>query len=101
MLSQSIFRGSLRSLVLPCGHQNYPLVQQPLPLISLRSFSAKPRLTSVLLPARGFGAPEKSGASLSSFEQLGLGDELLSFLSEHNLQTPTEIQAFFYALLLS
>ncbi|KAK9915806.1 hypothetical protein WJX75_004286 [Coccomyxa subellipsoidea] len=31
--------------------------------------------------------------AVSSFEQLGLGEELLSFLSEQKLTTPTEIQA--------
>ena len=92
MISQTIFRGSLRSLALPCAQPGHLLLQQPQPLISLRHFSAQHRLTSVLVRSKNSAFAETSTSSPATFEQLGLGEELLSFLSEHHLQTPTEIQ---------
>lgn len=77
-------------------------VQQPQPLINLRSFSARGGLTSVLVRAQSATFAERSKPAVSSFEQLGLGEELLSFLSEQKLTTPTEIQvgAFYGACLM-
>lgn len=101
MFSQSVLRGSLRGLAIP---QSPPLlvhVQQPQPLISLRSFSAQTGLRSVLVRSQSGAIAERNRHVASSFEQLGLGEEYLSFLSEHNLVSPTEIQARNALLVLS
>jgi hypothetical protein len=92
-LPQNILRGSFRSLPIPhCLHLHLHL-QQPQPLISLRHFSAQYAQTSVLVRSQRSSLAERAApAAAPSFEQLGLGPELLTFLQEHNLQTPTEIQ---------
>jgi hypothetical protein len=102
MLTHSIFRGSLRGFAIPHCPPLHLHVQQPQPLINLRSFSARGGLTSVLVRAQSATFAERSRPAVSSFEQLGLGEELLSFLSEQKLTTPTEIQvgAFYGACLM-
>lgn len=92
-LNLSFLRGSLRGLTLPYSPPLYLHVQQPQPLISLRSFSAHSGVRSVVVRAQSGGIAERSIPAVSSFEQLGLGDELLSFLSDQSLTSPTEIQA--------
>ena len=73
-------------------HSLQQLVQQPQPLISLRYFSLNTRPTSVLVRSQAIAAAEQRRPTRDSFNQLGLGEELLAFLAEHNLHTPTEIQ---------
>ncbi len=46
----------------------------------------------MLVRAQAIAAAEQSRPSTHSFNNLGLGEELLAFLAEHNLHTPTEIQ---------
>ena len=89
----SFLRGSLRGLTLPYSPPLHLHVQQPQPLISLRLFSAHSGLRSVVVRAQSGRVAEKSKPAVSSFEQLGLGEELLSFLSDQALTSPTEIQA--------
>ena len=85
-------RSSLRGWGLHHCHSLQQLVQQPRPLISLRSFSLSSRPTSVLVKAQAIAAAERERPTSPRFNQLGLGEELLAFLAEHNLHTPTEIQ---------
>ena len=94
-LPQNILRGSFRSLPIPhCLHFHLHQ-QQPQPLISLRHFSAQFTQTSVLVrPLRSVLTDRPAPAAAPSFEQLGLGPELLPFLQEHTLEPPTEIQVF-------
>ena len=92
MLTNTFFRGSLRGFAIPHCPPLHLHFQQPQPLINLRSFSARGSLTSVLVRAQTATFAERSKPATSSFEQLGLGEELLSFLSEQHLTTPTEIQ---------
>ena len=93
-LPQNILRGTIRSLPIPhCLHFSLH-IQQPQVLINLRSFSAQYTQRSVLVRAQRSAVAERPGvvAAPTSFEQLGLGPELLAFLDEHSLHTPTEIQ---------
>ena len=85
-------RSSLRGWGLHHCHPLQQLVQQPQPLISLRSFSLSTRSTSVLVKAQAIAAAEQRTPTTKGFNQLPLGEELLAFLEEHNLHTPTEIQ---------
>ena len=87
----------LRALSSPqCLHT--PLhFQQPQALINLRHFSVQYAPRSVLVRAqRTAVAGRSSPAAASSFEHLGLGVDLLAFLAEQHLHTPTEIQASDY-----
>ena len=92
MITGIFTRSSLRGWGLQHCHSLQQLVQQPQPLISLRSFSLNTRPTSVLVRAQAISAAEQSRPATHSFNNLGLGEELLAFLAEHNLHTPTEIQ---------
>ena len=94
MIQGILTRSSLRGFGLHHCHPLHQLVQQPQPLISLRSFSLSTRPTSVLVRAQAVSALERSQPSERTFNQLGLGEELLAFLAEHNLHTPTEIQVY-------
>ena len=91
-------RSSLRGWGLQHCHSLQFLVQQPQPLINLRSFSLNTRPTSVLVRAQAIAATEQTRPNTHSFNQLGLGEELLNFLAEHNLHTPTEIQVYWQKL---
>lgn len=97
MLTNTIFRGSFRGFALPHCPPLHLHGQQPQSLINLRSFSAHGGLTSVLVRAQSAHFTERAKPTASSFEQLGLGEELLSFLSEQNLTSPTEIQVSKFA----
>ncbi len=46
----------------------------------------------MLVRAQAIAATEQRRPPTQSFNHLGLGEELLAFLAEHNLHTPTEIQ---------
>ena len=84
----------LRNLSIPqCLHT--PLhITQPQALVNLRHFSVQYAPRSVLVRAQGAAVAERSSpAAASNFEQLGLGGDLLAFLAEQHLHTPTEIQA--------
>ena len=90
-IPHNILRGSIRSLPIPHCLQFQFHIQQPQALINLRSFSAQYTQRSVLVRAQRSAVAERPGIA-TSFEQLGLGPELLAFLDEHSLHTPTEIQ---------
>jgi len=46
----------------------------------------------VLVKAQAIATAEQRTPTSKGFNQLPLGEELLAFLAEHNLHTPTEIQ---------
>lgn len=48
----------------------------------------------MLVRSQAIAATEQKQPTTTSFNQLGLGEELLTFLAEHNLHTPTEIQVY-------
>ena len=92
MIPSILTRPSLWGLGLHHCHPLHQLVQQPQPLLSLRSFSLNPRPTSILVRAQAIAEAPRTRPASRGFNQLGLGEELLAFLAEHNLHTPTEIQ---------
>lgn len=91
---QHVLRSTLRSLGCPsCCLPPRLLRLQAGPLPSLRLFTVQRSLSTVTVRAQRSGLAEgKRAVQAVSFAELGLGQDLLTFLAESRLGTPTEIQ---------
>lgn len=91
---QHVLRSTLRSLACPpCCLPPRLLRLQAGPLPSLRLFTVRRSLSTVTVRAQRTGLAEgKRAVQAASFAELGLGQDLLTFLAESRLGTPTEIQ---------
>lgn len=93
LLPQQVLRSTLRSVGCPvCCLPPRLLRLQVGPLPSLRTIVRRP-LSTVTVRAQRSGLAEGKRAALAArFAELGLGQDLLTFLAESRLGSPTEIQ---------
>ena len=93
LLPQQVLRSTLRSVGCPvCCLPPRLLRLQVGPLPSLRMFVRRPLSTVTVRAQRSGLAEGKRAALAASFAELGLGQDLLTFLAESRLGSPTEIQ---------
>ncbi|KAK9825700.1 hypothetical protein WJX81_007783 [Elliptochloris bilobata] len=94
LLQQQVMRSTLRGVGCPVCFLPPRLLRLHVgPLPSLRTFTRRP-LSTVTVRAQRTGLAEGKRAALAaSFAELGLGQDLLTFLAESRLGAPTEIQS--------
>ena len=93
LLPHQVLRSTLRSVGCPvCCLPPRLLRLQVGPLPSLRTFVRRPLSTVTVRAQRSGLAEGKRAALAASFAELGLGQDLLTFLAESRLGSPTEIQ---------
>ena len=93
LLPQQVLRSTLRSVGCPiCCLPPRLLRLHVGPLPSLRTFVRRPLSTVTVRAQRSGLAEGKRAALAASFAELGLGQDLLTFLAESRLGSPTEIQ---------